>query len=70
MLTINSILGQHSLLGKGGIENYNEEIEKFFSWVAPFVEGEPGDFIEYMRYEESQEPVLVYLTEGPSVKFV
>ena len=60
-LTWDEIGNQYSLLGKGDIKNYEDEIEQFFAWLRPFVEGEKGDFIGYMRYEESREPTLIYL---------
>ncbi len=62
-LTFNQISKQWSLLGKGDIKNYEGEIEEFFSWIMPYVDGREGDFIGYSRYEESQQPTLVYLTE-------
>lgn len=60
-LTWDEICNQYSLLGKGDIKNYGDEIEQFFAWLKPFVEGEKGDFIGYMRCEESREPTLIYL---------
>ena len=56
-----SEVGGWSLLGKGDIENYNKDIEKFFSWIRPFVDGSEGDFIGYIRYEDNSEPRLIYL---------
>ena len=53
--------GRYSLLGKGDIKNYGGEIEQFFEWLRPFVEGEEGDFIGYMRYDDDREPTLIYL---------
>jgi hypothetical protein len=60
-LTYDEIGRQWSLLGKGDLKNYENEIEYFFTWLTPWVEGEPGDFIGYHRYEEAQEPTLVFL---------
>lgn len=50
-----------SLLGKGDIKNYNHEIEEFFEWIMPYVEGNEGDFIGYYRHENCQLPTLVLL---------
>jgi hypothetical protein len=60
-LTYDEIGKQWSLLGKGDLKNYENEIDYFFTWLTPWVEGEPGDFIGYHRYEEAQEPTLVFL---------
>ena len=62
-LTFDKISNQWSLLGKGDIKNYDEEIEKFFEWIMPFIDGFEGDFIGYSRYEESQSPKLVFLSK-------
>jgi hypothetical protein len=60
-LTYNEISRQWSLLGKGDIKNYEGEIEQFFEWIMPYIDGNEGDFIGYSRYEEAQEPTLIYL---------
>lgn len=65
-LTWDEIAKQWSLLGKGDIKNYEGEIEAFFAWLMPYVDGEEGDFVGYKRYEESQTPELVYLANGES----
>ena len=65
-LTYDEISKQWSLLGKGDLKNYEDEIEYFFNWIMLWVEGWPGDFIGYHRYEESQEPTLVFLPALPT----
>jgi hypothetical protein len=60
-LTYDRTHGFWSLLGKGDIKNYENEIEQFFEWIKPWVEGSPGDFIGYLRYEEEQVPTLIFL---------
>lgn len=60
-LTYDEIRNGWSLLGKGDIKNYEGEIEAFFGWLMPWVDGEEGDFIGYKRYEECQTPELVFL---------
>lgn len=52
---------QWSLLGKGDIKNYEGEIQQFFEWISPWVDGFEGDFIGYSRYEENQQPHLYFL---------
>lgn len=56
-LTYDDTSKQYSLLAKGDIKNYNNEIEDFFEFIKPWCEGE---FIGYYRYEKSREPILVY----------
>lgn len=36
------------------LKNYDDEIETFFEWISPFVEGLPGDFIGYSLYEDTK----------------
>jgi hypothetical protein len=62
-LEFDEITQRWSLLGKGDIKNYEGEIEKFFEWIIPYVDGYPGDFIGYSRYEEDLKPTLIYLPE-------
>ena len=63
-LRFDSITDRWSLLGKGDIKNYNGEIEKFFEWIMPHIDGDPGEFIGYSRYEEDYEPTLMFLPNG------
>jgi len=62
-LEFDTISNQWSLLGKGDIKNYGNEIEEFFEWIMPWIDGYPGDFIGYSRYEEDQKPTLMFLPE-------
>lgn len=59
-LEFDYITSRWSLLGKGDIKNYGQEIEKFFEWVDPWVDAYPGEFIGYKRYEEDLSPTLYY----------
>lgn len=63
-LTYDIISKQWSLLGKGDIMNYENQIQDFFKWIMPHVKGKEGDFIGYYRYEEEQLPTLVTLKKG------
>ena len=63
-LTFDEITQKWSLLGKGDIKNYSGDIEKFFEWIIPYVDGYPGDFIGYSRYEEDSQPTLIFLPES------
>ncbi len=63
-LTYDDIKERWSLLGKGDIKNYGLDIEEFFEWIIPYVDGCPGDFIGYHRYEEQRVPTLVFLPDN------
>jgi hypothetical protein len=56
-LTFDAIGNQWSLIGKGDIKNYECEIEAFFAYIEPWVE---DNFMGYMRYEENDEPTLMF----------
>lgn len=43
---------------RANLKNYNSEIEEFLNWLAPYI-GTVG-FIGYMRYEEWENPLLIY----------
>lgn len=60
-LNFDDISQQWSLLGKGDIKNYAQEIQAFFKWIMPWVDGYPGDFIGYSRYEENKVPTLYFI---------
>jgi hypothetical protein len=60
-LTFDRQSRRYSLLGKGDIKNYEDEIGQFFRWIMPYVDGNEGDFIGYHRHEENQLPTLVVL---------
>ena len=62
-LTYDRILHQWSFLGKGDLKNYSNEVEHFFDWLMPWVDGFPGDFVGYHRYEQDQKPTLVFIPE-------
>lgn len=55
--TFDDISGQFSLLLKGDIKNYHQEIQMFFEFIKPHVD---GNFMGYYRYEEAKEPTLVF----------
>lgn len=59
-LTFDKDLKYWSLLGKGDIKNYNNDIDFFFEWINPYVDLEKGMFIGYSRYEEDSKPTLYF----------
>jgi len=62
-LKFDDISNQWSLLGKGDIKNYGNEIQEFFKWIMPYIDSYPGMFIGYSRYEEDKEPQLYFYPE-------
>lgn len=42
------------------LKNYDQEINKFVDWIHPYLQGYSGDFLGFSRYEESNEPILIY----------
>lgn len=56
-LTFSEIGGYWSLLGKGDIKNYSDEIELFFEFIKPFTE---DYFLGYLRSEDDPCPELFY----------
>lgn len=45
------------------LKNYDREIEKFVSWIMPYVADPPGTYLGHSRYEEVDEPTLIYRAE-------
>lgn len=46
-------------------KNYDDEIEKFMDWLCPYIETE--GFLGYKRYEECDDPTLIYKENGEIV---
>ncbi len=40
------------------LKNYEDEIEEFLNWLAPYIKD--YGFIGYMRYEEDEYPTLIF----------
>ena len=60
-ITFDTISGQYSLIGKGDIKNYGDEIEQFFSFIESHVDTcGVRTFMGYSLFEESVEPILFY----------
>lgn len=44
------------------LKNYGGEIEHFLDWIRPYIDKpSAGEFMGYSRYEESDEPTLLYV---------
>lgn len=44
------------------LKNYDNEIELFLDWLCPYIETE--GFLGYSRYEEADDPTLIYKENG------
>lgn len=46
------------------LKNYDNEIEHFIDWIMPYLnKHEDGKFLGFYRYEEHNEPTLIYYKE-------
>ena len=43
------------------LKDYSDEIKNFLDWIYPFTN--TRGFIGYMRYEENENPTLIYFTD-------
>lgn len=59
-LSFDVVGGHYSLIAKGDIKNYNNEIKDLFEFIKPWCDDE---FIGYYRHENDREPTLVYSDE-------
>jgi hypothetical protein len=48
---------------KSNLKNYDDEIQNFVDWIDPYVY-EYETFLGFYRYEESEEPTLIYKNQG------
>lgn len=55
------------LTARFNIKNYNEEIEKLLDWIAPVAEEWNNEFVGYYRYEEYENPTLIFFNKGKVV---
>ncbi len=47
------------------LKNYGNEIEKFINWIMPYIRAFKGDFLGFYRYEETEQPTLIFMKEQP-----
>lgn len=50
------------------VKNYDGEIQKFISWIMPYLHALDGDFLGFHRYENNLEPTLIYYKPQPVKK--
>lgn len=59
-LRLDRIADTHFLCVRCNLKNYDAEIEHFIDWIEPFVNKDPGDFLGFFRYEETEQPTLIH----------
>lgn len=59
-LRYDDISKSHYLCVRCNLKNYCNEIQQFCDWVRPYINKEPGDFLGFSRYEETETPTLIY----------
>lgn len=42
------------------IKNHDSQLEKFIEFVTPYLEKNKGDFLGFIRFEETEIPTLIY----------
>lgn len=65
-LIYDNMVNTHYLNVRCNLKNYNNEIELFLQWLAPHIV--TNGFLGYMRYEEDDNPTLIYNT-ADCIKF-
>lgn len=45
------------------LKNYDNIIEKFIDWIMPYLYQYPEDFLGFSRYENTEQPTLIYMKE-------
>lgn len=48
------------VFSRSDLKDYNGEIDNFFDWIRPYIEGKEGQCIGYSWYEEDSQPTLIY----------
>jgi len=57
-------IGGYYLNIKCNLKNYGHEIQHFINWIMPYLDKTDGEFIGFYRYEEFEEPTLIYYKGG------
>ena len=61
-MEFDEILKKYCLNVRSNLKNYDHEIEKFMNLISPYIYTE--GFLGYMRYEECDDPTLIYNDSG------
>jgi hypothetical protein len=59
-----SLVGGYYVTIRCNLKNYDNEIEKFIDWISEYIRKDDyfrKQFIGYKRYEENDDPTLIYV---------
>jgi hypothetical protein len=59
--------GSWYLSSRADLKNYDSTTEKFVDWLMPYIDGLPGEFLGYSRYEDDDDPTLIRYREKPAL---
>jgi hypothetical protein len=59
-LRYDDISKSYYLCIRSNLKNYDDEIGKFVDWIMPYLNKHDGEFLGFSRYEENDEPELIY----------
>lgn len=62
------VTNQYYLTTRSDLKNYDGEIAKFLDWVMPYLDHCEEDHIGHYRYEEDDEPTLIYFKKQLSTQ--
>ena len=60
-IRFDSISNSYYLCIRSNFKNYGNEIELFIEWIKPYLDKTKGEFLGFSRYEETEEPTLIYM---------
>lgn len=60
-LRFDNISKSYYLCIRCNLKNYSSEIENFIEWIKPYLNKADGAFLGFYRYEETENPVLIYM---------
>lgn len=59
-LNFDSVLNSYVLCIRCNLKNYSNEIQEFINWISPYLNTCGKEFLGFYRYEEDEEPILIY----------
>lgn len=60
---LEDIRGEYGLTTRFDLKNYDYEIGLFLDWIGPHLDHYDGDHLGHMRYEEDDQPMILYYKE-------
>lgn len=61
ILKYDKISKSYYLCIRCNFKNYDDEIEKFISWIKPYLAKDEDEFLGFYRYEETEQPTLIFM---------